>query len=197
MSAAHRADEPAYTRPLGAMRVIINIPNILTVFRMLLVPVFAVLVLKDRIYPALWVFLTAGITDALDGFIAKRFSLKTEFGANIDPLADKLLLSTAFVILAIKDFIPLWLTALVILRDAVILVGIVSLRLSGRKVEIVPSIPGKATTALQIITVLYAMLAYGRPEERFFPAVAVLTALFTLYTGFEYVMREVKVQTGV
>ncbi len=179
------------------MKIIINIPNILTVLRMLLVPVFAFLIIKDRLGLAISVFLVAGVTDALDGYIAKRFSLRTEFGANIDPLADKLLLSTAFIILTAKGFLPLWLTALVILRDVVILVGIVSLRLSGRKVEIVPSISGKATTALQILTVFYAMVVAGRPGDALLVAMSVLTALFTLYTGFGYVWREVRVQTGL
>ncbi len=175
--------------------IIINIPNLLTILRILLVPVYVMLVIEGRIHLGLVVFIIAGITDALDGFIAKRFSQRTEFGANIDPLADKFLLTAAFITLTYTGMLPLWLCALVIIRDMVIVGGIVMLRWSGRVVEIVPTIAGKITTTLQIVTVILAMVVTEK-DDTMFLATLILTALFTLYTGFEYVWREIRIQTG-
>ncbi|HHL40045.1 MAG TPA: CDP-alcohol phosphatidyltransferase family protein [Deltaproteobacteria bacterium] len=174
---------------------VLNIPNLLTLLRMLLVPVFIYLVVEERTWTALVVFAAAGLTDALDGFIARTFGQKTDLGAYMDPIADKMLLVSAFVALAAKDMIPAWLCALVILRDIVIMVGIKWLELAGRVVRIVPSMAGKVTTVLQISTVVYAMMTAGAPDLLYRALVAV-TAAFTVYTGFDYVWREVKIQTG-
>lgn len=170
-----------------------HLPNILTIFRILLIPVFLHLIFRGSFYGALVVFAVAGATDGLDGYIARRWSLQSELGANLDPLADKLLLTSAFVSLTYMGLMPLWLCMPVILRDAVILAGVIALRGTGRKVRIAPSISGKLTTVLQISTVLFAMLF---PENRpaLFMPLAVLTLLFTIYSGFDYAYREIKTQ---
>lgn len=172
----------------------LNIPNALTIFRILLVPAFIYLILNDRLHAATVVFVVAGVTDAVDGFIARAFNQRTEFGANIDPLADKLLLSGAFIVLTIRGFVPLWLCAPVILRDIVILTGVLMLRGSGRKVVIAPSIFGKLTTFLQITTVVYAMVFSHMTGDMAFLSLAAMTALVTVYTGFDYAWREFKIQ---
>jgi cardiolipin synthase len=170
-----------------------NVPNLLTFLRIVLVPVFVGLVMDGSIFAATVVFIAAGLTDALDGFIAKRFTQITEFGAWLDPFADKFLLVSAFVVLTVTGWIPVYLCALVILRDVVILGGIVMLRRRGRTVTIAPTVAGKLTTAVQIITVLYVLVTSGAPSA-VFTALIIVTALLTLYSGTEYVLREAKIQ---
>jgi len=170
-----------------------HLPNILTIFRILLIPVFLHLIFSSSFYSALAVFAIAGATDGLDGYIARRWKLHTELGANLDPLADKLLLTSAFISLAYMGLVPLWLCVPVIARDALILAVVLALRSARRKVRIRPTIAGKATTVLQIATVLFAMLfTQGRPS--FFLPLAVLTLLFTVYSGLDYAYREIREQ---
>lgn len=171
-----------------------HIPNILTVFRILLVPVFLYFFLIGDFHFAAAAFIAAGITDGIDGFIARRFNVRTELGAQLDPFADKFLLVSAYIALAAKGFIPLWLMIPVLIKDALLLSGVAVLRGSGRKVKIVPSIFGKLTTIFQISTVVYAMLVSD--TDRAFMALAVVTALITVYTGIDYVRREFLIQTG-
>ncbi|MEK7773960.1 MAG: CDP-alcohol phosphatidyltransferase family protein, partial [Deltaproteobacteria bacterium] len=173
----------------------INIPNTLSIFRILLVPVFLFLIVKDRFSHALAVFAVAGLTDAVDGFVARAFNQKTEFGANIDPVADKLLLVSAYVALTVKGIIPSWLCVPVILRDVVIVSGVLIFRGAGRKVVIRPTIAGKLTTFLQISTVIYAM-AFAGGTGGFFTALIIVTAAITVYTGFDYALREIRIQRG-
>jgi len=173
----------------------INIPNTLSIFRILLVPVFLFFIVKDRFSHALVVFVAAGLTDAVDGFIARAFNQKTELGANLDPLADKLLLVSVYVALTAKGIIPLWLCVPVILRDAVIVSGVLIFRGAGRKVVIRPTIYGKLTTFLQISTVIYAMAFAGRTGG-FFTTLILVTAAITVFTGFDYALREIRTQWG-
>lgn len=174
--------------------MIFNVPNTLTIFRIFLVPVFIYLILNDRLQAATGIFIAAGVTDAVDGFIARTFNQRTEFGANIDPLADKLLLSGAFIVLTVKGFVPLWLCVPVIIRDFILLAGVVWLRGSGRKVDIAPSIFGKLTTVLQIITVVYALVFPHRTGDMAFLSLAAATAVVTVFTGIDYALREFRIQ---
>lgn len=174
----------------------INVPNILTIFRILLVPVFVNFILDDRLSAALVVFMIAGVTDALDGFIARAFSQRTELGANLDPLADKILLVTAFVVLAFKGLIPVWLCSLVILRDMIIFAVVLYLRKVGRTVKIEPSFVGKLTTFFQIVTIVYALFVAGQPDAVFL-FVTFTTAGLTIYTGYSYAQREFKAQEEI
>jgi cardiolipin synthase len=170
-----------------------NVPNLLTIMRILLVPVFVGLVMDRNYTAATVVFVVAGLSDALDGYIAKRFTQRTEFGAWLDPFADKFLLVSAFVVLTVTGWIPVYLCVLVILRDVVIVGGIVMLRRSGRTVEIAPTISGKLTTTTQIITVTYVLISRGVPGT-LFTTLILLTALLTVYSGTEYVLREARIQ---
>jgi cardiolipin synthase len=141
---------------------ILTFANQLTLLRMLLIPAFVILVVYGYMGWALSVFVTAGLTDALDGLIARRAGQKTSLGAWLDPMADKLLLVTTFVVLAMPDLglanrLPVWLTVLIISRDVVIVltVAIVNLALGPRTFK--PSIFGKAATATYILTAIVAM----------------------------------------
>src|SRR5215467_13447327 len=142
---------------------VLTLANQLTLLRMFLIPAFVVLVIEGELGWALVVFGVAGITDALDGVIARRWGRKTTLGAWLDPMADKLMLVSAFVVLTLPNLglankLPLWLTALVISRDVgiVITVAIINLAVGRRTFQ--PSMFGKIATAIYIVTVSMAML---------------------------------------
>src|SRR6188474_3524409 len=135
----------------------LTIANQITLLRMLLIPAFVIQVLYGELGWALATFITAGITDALDGLIARRAGQRTSLGAWLDPMADKLLLVTTFIVLTIPaipltNHLPLWLTVSVISRDIVIIgvVAIVNLAVGPRTFR--PSMWGKMTTAALILT---------------------------------------------
>jgi cardiolipin synthase (CMP-forming) len=137
----------------------INVANILTLIRLLSVPVFVILLLRHRLNAALLIFCLAGLTDGLDGFIARWFNQRTVLGAYLDPVADKMLLMSAFICLAILKVIPDWLTVIVLSRDVLIVIGIAIFTLAEKKFLIHPSFASKCTTALQIIMVIVTMMA--------------------------------------
>lgn len=169
------------------------IPNLLTLARLLLVPVFLYLVIKDRHMAGAAVFLVAALTDAVDGFIARRCGAETSFGANFDPFVDKTLLLTSYVLLSSMGIIPLWLGAIVVIRDLSVFICIMVFRGAavfkdaGVDVALRTTVAGKATTVLQVLTVLWA-LAVGASGEPF-AALGAITAMITVFTGADYVRR--------
>ncbi len=137
--------------------------NQLTLLRMLLIPAFVILVVYGYFGWALVVFVAAGLTDALDGVIARRSGQKTTLGAWLDPMADKLLLVTTFIVLTIPGLgltnrLPLWLTVVVISRDVVIVLTVTIVNLAIGRRTFRPSIFGKVATAIYILTAVVAML---------------------------------------
>jgi cardiolipin synthase len=142
----------------------LNVPNLLTLIRFGLVPVFLFQVLARNALGALLVFSLAGLTDVLDGMAARVWRLKTKIGMLLDPLADKSLLTTAFILLTFPSrnspySFPVWLTATVLARDFVLIAGgLVIFRLRGRK-EFPPSIYGKISTILQVGTVFWVLFS--------------------------------------
>ena len=114
---------------LDATPTTMNLPNILTIIRIVLVPVFLLLIFSNSLYVATIVFAVAGLTDLIDGIIARKYGSVTRFGANLDPVADKLLLSSAFIALSIKEFIPLWLAIIVVARDSIMITTIMILEI--------------------------------------------------------------------
>jgi cardiolipin synthase len=141
----------------------LTLANQLTLLRMLLIPAFVILVVYGHLGWALTTFVTAGITDALDGLVARRAGQKTSLGAWLDPAADKLLLVTTFVVLTLPNLglanrLPIWLTVLIISRDVVIVltVAVVNLAVGPRTFR--PSVFGKIATATYIVTAVVAML---------------------------------------
>ncbi len=135
----------------------ISIPNILTLVRILLTPIFVILLLRDLFPMALLVFAIAGISDGLDGLIARYMNQRTTLGAYLDPAADKLLLISSFVALAVLGVIPAWVTVIVIARDVIILLGLAILMLTEKKYEVNPTLVSKCTTTAQILTVLITL----------------------------------------
>ena len=164
-----------------------NLPNLLTIGRILLIPLLVIFLMDGRTGAAWLVFVAAAVTDALDGLIARLWNQKTTLGAYIDPIADKLLLGTSYVTLAVLHRLPGWLAVLVLSRDLVILIGVGLLLLFGKPLEIRPSLDSKLTTLLQILTVCYflgqAWLPALQPLET--PLVLV-TAASTVVSGFHY-----------
>jgi cardiolipin synthase len=172
------------------LAVRINVPNALTLTRILLTPVFAICLIRHLFGSALLVFAVAAITDGLDGFIARVFRRKTTLGAYLDPTADKLLLTTAFITLAIQGMIPGWLTVIVITRDVVILFGVGLLNIMNRSFEASPSMLSKITTVSQLATVCAVLLVHqtpllGQVERAFFWS----TACLTTASGLQYMYR--------
>jgi cardiolipin synthase len=131
-----------------------QLPNILTVFRFLLVPPVVMLMLKDEFMPALVLFAVAGFSDALDGFLARRYHWTSRIGGLMDPLADKLLMVSSYLTLGWLGLIPLWLVGLVILRDLVIVTGAIIYNARIEHIEAEPSIVSKLNTLAQILLVL-------------------------------------------
>jgi len=134
-----------------------HLPNLITFMRLALAP-FLILVLKDGHYlEALQVFLLAGFSDALDGFIAKRFGFVSQLGAILDPLADKVLLVSAYVMLALQGLVPFWLVLAVTFRDALIVAGYLIYTSLYGPVQMRPSALSKLNTFLQIVLVIFLL----------------------------------------
>jgi cardiolipin synthase len=174
---------------------VLTVANQLTLLRMLLIPAFIVLIVEGELGWALAVFLLAGVTDALDGVIARRSRQRTTLGAWLDPMADKLMLVSAFVVLTLPNLglanrLPLWLTALVISRDVCIVVTVAIVNLAIGRRTFLPSIFGKMATAMYIVTVtaamLYNYLGYRSPLVTL---CVYLSLAITLISGFHYVWR--------
>ncbi len=171
-----------------------TIPNFLTLLRILLTPLLVWLLLNQELSWALIVFFLAGVTDGLDGFIARAFNQKSRFGAYLDPLADKLLLDTSFILLARLHIIPVWLAIITISRDALILLGVLLFFLNHISFEIKPSIISKLTTLSQIATALVAMSSsLWRPHGMLLTILFIITALFTVASGLHYIYRAFKI----
>ncbi len=127
-----------------------NLPNLITLGRALLVPVVFWLVVSNKAQAAFGVFLLAGVSDAVDGYLAKRFGWQTTLGAYLDPLADKLLIVSIFVALGVLGELPSWIVIAVVSRDILIVLGVVLSWLLGQPVQIKPSLVSKANTTVQI-----------------------------------------------
>jgi cardiolipin synthase len=135
-----------------------RLPNIITVVRILLVVPTGWLLLETHYVDALVLMAIAGASDALDGWMARRFGWISRFGAAMDPVADKLLVAITFVIFTIQGHIPLWVAAIVLGRDAVIMAGAGAYRLFFEPIEFAPTLVSKANTAAQIVMLLTLLL---------------------------------------
>jgi cardiolipin synthase len=138
-----------------------DLPNLISILRILLTLPVAYLLVQERFGEALLLFFVAGVSDGLDGWLAKRFGWHSRLGSILDPLADKLLLVTSFVCLAWVEIIPLWLVAMVLGRDLVIVIGALAFHLLIGRYEMAPTWISKINTALQIILVLALVLSHG------------------------------------
>ncbi len=174
---------------------ILTVPNLLTFLRMALIPVFASLLFYGNTGWALIVFVIAGISDGVDGFVARRFKQESELGTIIDPIADKLLMTTAFVILTLPNIIagvkhlpvPFWVTAAVIGRDVLIITvaGAIALMTNFRGFK--PSWLGKLSTTVQVLAVTLVLFAAVFGYSFYLPTVYTIVALLAFLSGFHYI----------
>jgi cardiolipin synthase len=165
-----------------------NLPNILTLTRVLMIPFFVIFIINKNFGWALITFIIAGVTDGIDGLIARITHQRTELGSYLDPIADKLLLFSAFITLAIIEIIPSWLVVIVITRDIIILVGFLVMLLTNYHPKINPSLLSKATTVFQILTIVLVLFA-GYYQVFKQPSVIAIyaTAIITILSGTQYI----------
>lgn len=172
---------------------VFNLPNLITLLRIGAVPVFLILLTSERYTDALILFILTAATDSLDGAIARFTNTRTAFGAYIDPLADKLLLMSSLLVLAFLGFVPRWLAILVISRDVITLIGFVVLFFStGHFIAVRPSLVGKASTFLQLLTVTLTLLSLHNPGWHLpllWHGAILLAGGTTVLSGFQYLYR--------
>ncbi len=185
----------ATTRP--ASQANLTVPNLITLVRILLTPLFVIFLIQGRYHKALAIFLLAGVSDLADGLIARAWKQKSRLGSYLDPLADKLLMSASFVTLSIYHQIPSWLTVIVISRDLALGLGVLIFKLADYPLVITPSLAGKLTTTLQISTVLLVLLGniWGIPRGVLLLFFWV-TGGFTAVSGSHYIYRGLR-QVGL
>ncbi len=180
--------------------MLLTYANQLTILRMVFVPCIVILLIYGHPKSATILFLLAGITDGLDGLIARKLQQKTVLGSFLDPMADKILLTAAFVTLTIPSLplalhIPTWLTVLTISRDMIIAVSVLIIHLQTQHSNFPPTLLGKGTTAVQLLLVGVCMIANfetARPVFAVFPYVTYTTLAFTLASGLHYAYKSVK-----
>jgi len=168
-------------------KLTVNIPNILTVLRILVTPLFVICLIRELHGLALLIFVFAGVSDGLDGLIARMFNQRSELGAVLDPIADKLLLTAAYISLGILKDIPGWLTVIVISRDVLIVIGIAVLTFANISFDIRPSLISKWTTLFQILMIAVTLLGFHfRGAEIVKPVLVWATAVMTALSGLHY-----------
>jgi cardiolipin synthase (CMP-forming) len=172
----------------------LSIPNLITLARIILVPVVVWAIATGQLHLAFLLFLAAAISDGVDGFLAKRFGWKTELGAYLDPLADKVMIVSIYVTLGITFVIPLWLVILVVSRDFMIVGAIILSWVVNRPVKIKPHIVSKLNTGVQIA---FAALVLGASGYAFNPEpvltlVMALVAVLTLLSVGLYLAEWVR-----
>ena len=178
---------------------IVTVPNVLTVFRMVLIPVFVSLLFYQRFILALCVFVLAGVTDGLDGLLARRFDQRSQLGTILDPIADKLMLVTSFVVLSMRGVfpqplpphlpVPFWVTVAVISRDVFILVGAAAINIVTGFRGFRPSLLGKINTTLQIAAIAAIIFAASVPlgTGYYLPTIYTTVFVFAVLSGAHYV----------
>ena len=181
-----------------------HLPNMITTLRLAAAPMTAGLLVMGHFNAAFGLFAFAGLSDAADGFLAKRFNLSSRLGRFLDPAADKALMLAAFVTLAVLDDVPAWLAVTVIARDLLILLGLLSALAVRAPIAVQPILLGKVSTALQVLYIGWhlAALAFDFPVGAVAPADSYVVAAFAWVSGFAYfavwlkAMRAVNVQEG-
>jgi cardiolipin synthase len=169
------------------------VPDAFTIARVFASPLLAWLLLRNQFRLGLLLVAVAGVTDWLDGFSARKLGVTGKFGVILDPLADKTLLVTLFISLGVLRLVPLWILALVIGRDLVIVFGSFLLRIFRNRRRFIPTILGKVSTFFQIVFVLLVLIDAAVPSYAWLSwlemTALVLTAIFTSISGLDYVRK--------
>lgn len=173
---------------------VLNVPNTLTITRIIIIPVFITAIIYKRYDYALYLFVVAALTDLFDGLFARMTNQRTALGMFLDPLADKFLLVTAFIVFSIYGWIPKWLTITVISRDIIVVTGWLLLFFTAGTSKVEPSMLGKTTIWVQSVLIAYILVEINLPE---LPDVTApffwITAGITVLSGLHYVYRGLKV----
>jgi cardiolipin synthase len=172
----------------------LTLPNFITMMRMAMVPFFVLAVWEHDFTLALWIFIIAGLTDAFDGYLARRMDMQSLIGAYLDPIADKMLITVAYIALTVplgqEVVIPLWLTILALFRDFVIMLVAGVLYIVEGLREFPPSPLGKATTFSQAVTIAVVLLANVTPIPWWIPEVCFYGSFgLVIASAFNYIYR--------
>jgi len=172
----------------------LTLPNFITMMRMAMVPFFVLAVWEHDFRLALWIFIIAGLTDAFDGYLARRMDMESLIGAYLDPIADKMLITVAYIALTVplgqEVVIPLWLTILALFRDFVIMLVAGVLYIVEGLREFPPSPLGKATTFSQVVTIAVVLLANVTPIPWWIPEVCFYGSFgLVIASAFNYIYR--------
>lgn len=183
----------------------INIPNVLTIFRILLTPLFIICLFSNYPYARLWaliIFIVASVTDAFDGYYARKYNQVTRHGQFLDPLADKILVSSAFISFALMELVPFWMVALIVFRD----LFVTGLRwaMESKGLTMITSKIAKAKTTTQISVIIFILLFLGMQifsyswlkeainfiiENRIIYYFTLIVTIFTVWTGISYLYK--------
>ncbi len=171
-----------------------SIPNIITLGRILLVPIIVWAIASSQMEIAFAVFIVAGVSDAVDGFLAKRFNMASELGALLDPLADKALLVSIYIALGISGAIPHWIVILVVSRDIMIVSAVIVSWLFGRPVPMKPLMVSKLNTVAQVAfaALVLAALAFGFAPQPYDAILMGFVTVFTLASVSLYLMEWIR-----
>ena len=176
----------------------LTIPNLITILRLVLVPAVVLAMLQARWDWAFAGFLIAGISDGVDGFIARRFNQQSELGAYLDPMADKLMLVSVFVVMGFIGQLPLWLVVTMVSRDALIVCAVLLSSIMAHPVEMKPLFVSKANTAIQIVlaAVVLGELALAVDLDPLRPALILLSGVLTVASAAAYLVAWLRHMSG-
>jgi len=176
----------------------VTIPNLITILRFLLVPAVVLAMLQSHWEWAFFGFVAAGISDGVDGFIARQFNQRSRLGAYLDPMADKILLVSVFVVLGIGGQLPLWLVVAVVSRDALIICAVLMSTVIGHPVEMKPLLVSKANTAAQIVLAaeVLAELTFGLNLGLLRRGLVLLSGLLTGASAAAYLVAWLRHMSG-
>ncbi len=171
------------------MAVIKHVPNLISLARLIMVPIMVWLIVENHMVGAFWVFVAAGVSDAVDGLIAKKFHAESELGAFLDPLADKALLICAYIMLGYQGYLPVWLVILVVFRDVLIIGGALLYQVLTNRLSMHPMMISKVNTVAQIILVALALGGLGMGYElgQLIGILVYVVAVTTVASGAVYV----------
>lgn len=168
-----------------------NVPNLISLGRLLIVPVLVWAIMADRMVLAFWLFVGAGISDAVDGFVARHFSCKSMLGAYLDPLADKALLMSIYVTLGSESYLPNWIVILVVSRDVMIIGGALLYQALTQQLQMSPLFISKINTVAQIVLAGYVLGKHALEIDGDMIVVALtwIVAFTTVLSGASYIVR--------
>jgi len=172
-----------------------NIPNLITLYRITTIPIFVGLVFYGKKEAAFFIFLSAGISDAIDGFLARILNQRTVLGTYLDPIADKALINLAFLSLTIKEFIPIWIAIIVLGRDFTIIIGFITLKAASFDIKVQPNLFGKATTLSEMLFILSSLSNFA-PLSCLRKLLMIIMIILTCISGILYILKGTKIVEG-